>query len=645
MIILPFTALLALFVVLRRARGLEWKQAVVYTQVIFFLFIAVSTEALSALNILRRPALVATWGVVVLVLFSLLALLRFRKTAVVEPPAMRIRLSLFEWLTIIFVCGILGVTLLIALCAPPNNVDSMTYHMTKVAHWIQQGNVRFFATSNARQNYLAPLSEYAVLHFQLLAGSDRFANVVQWMSFASCIITVGLLIEQFGGARRTQFFGAMLAATIPMAILQSTSTQTDLVASLFVLAFVYFVRRLQKEQSWENAIMCGAALGLGILTKGTFYFFCAPIAGLYGLLAILKANNWVERRRVTVAFGFVVILGLALNGPIWQRTHQVFGAVFPHKIVKNEKPSVRALWTIGLRNIGSNFNTPSRYVRWYTYRAIRWLGGKNLDDPATTFQSMPFTVSSDAYSEDSAGNVIHLALIFFAAAILLWRVRPGGAELRYYAGAVFAGAVLFSLMLKWQPWGTRLQLPLFMMAVPFTAIILAEGLGPRWPAMKYIVWTAVLTWCIPYVFENQSRPIIPRAGYKTILKTSRAEAYFAGSPDLYNDYTNAVAIVMNARAEKVGLYTSHNDPEYPLWALADKAAVPQQPYLMHVGVNDASARLDSNSPPEFIIATQEVRTHTFNGAPYKVIFQGPRHEAVVTNVIQVLQRESVTSAR
>ena len=73
-------------------------------------------------------------------------------------------------------------TLATALISPPNNWDSMTYHMSRVEYWIQNKGIHFFTTNNPRQNVLAPFSEFFILHFQILSGSDIFANLVQWIS-------------------------------------------------------------------------------------------------------------------------------------------------------------------------------------------------------------------------------------------------------------------------------------------------------------------------------------------------------------------------------------------------------------------------------------------------------------------------------
>ena len=132
-------------------------------------------------------------------------------------------------------------TFLTALIYPPNTPDSMSYHMPRVMHWIQNQNVDFYPTSTTRQLYVSPFSEYVILHLQLIVNGDRLANLVQWFSMFGSLIGVSLIARELGGNTKSQIFSALFCATIPMGILQSTSTQTDYVVSFWIVILVYFL--------------------------------------------------------------------------------------------------------------------------------------------------------------------------------------------------------------------------------------------------------------------------------------------------------------------------------------------------------------------------------------------------------------------
>ena len=57
--------------------------------------------------------------------------------------------------------------LLLSIFIPPNNWDSMAYHLPRVEHWIQNKNVYPYPTNIVRQVLTSPLSEYMIANFQI----------------------------------------------------------------------------------------------------------------------------------------------------------------------------------------------------------------------------------------------------------------------------------------------------------------------------------------------------------------------------------------------------------------------------------------------------------------------------------------------
>ena len=55
--------------------------------------------------------------------------------------------------------------LFLAVYVPPNTWDAMTYHLSRVEHWIQNKNVEYYPTPNIRQLFHQPL-ELSVLRFE-----------------------------------------------------------------------------------------------------------------------------------------------------------------------------------------------------------------------------------------------------------------------------------------------------------------------------------------------------------------------------------------------------------------------------------------------------------------------------------------------
>ncbi|NER85184.1 MAG: glycosyltransferase family 39 protein, partial [Leptolyngbya sp. SIO1D8] len=134
-----------------------------------------------------------------------------------------------------------------------------------------------FATHNVRQLYQPPFAEFVILNFQILSGSDAFANLVQWFALFLCIIGTSMIAKELGASRKIQLATGIFVATTPMPILQATSAKNDLVLAFFLVAATYHLLRLIKRNSYQNICFFSIAIGLSILTKGTGYLFAAPL--------------------------------------------------------------------------------------------------------------------------------------------------------------------------------------------------------------------------------------------------------------------------------------------------------------------------------------------------------------------------------
>ncbi|HYO45480.1 MAG TPA: hypothetical protein VEY33_02175 [Gemmatimonadota bacterium] len=501
---------------------------------------------------------------------------------------------------------ILGLTLLTAIVAPPNYPDSMTYHMSRVAHWIQARSVDWYPTGDSRQNYQMPFAEFLILHLQLLSGGDRWANLVQWGSFLLSGVLVSLVLHELGQPARVQWAGAIIAFTVPMAILQASGAQTDLVVSLWLLGFLFYLWRTMSDHSWQSSILCGLALGLALATKGTAYLY-APAMG--AALVVAYAAT-AQRGRSLPARGLVVALALAasLSLGIWSRSISAHGSpiccggkyfverLTPGDIVSNV-----------LRNAAVHVGLPR--LRRAVPRAVAFLSPVDLDDPATTWPATRFVVHF-SFHEGKAGNTLFL-LLFLASTVSVAadrRLRRGNAMA--WAGAAVTGFLAYSLALKWQPWASRLQTPCFVVAaVPLAIALCARG---RWIERGGLA--LLFIGAIPFLLINQSRPLVPRYS-PSIFVTSRTDLYYADRKAYRLPYSETAALLRDIAEPELGLLFDGDDYEYPFWiAIKDDFAGP--PLIRHVGVPRKSGEGPAPPPPAVVVTSRGGEHQTVDGVKY-----------------------------
>ena len=616
MMIFPFVFVISLtFLLFLKNTGV--RESISKSYIALFLLIAASTESLSFFGAVTYGAIAIFWITpTVLSLIFLLVLLKRNDLRTSINNWLR-TLADYERIEVIFlllVACVLSITLIVALVYPPNNFDSMTYHMSRVAQWIQHGSIDVYPTANDRQTHNPPLAEWAILHLQLLSKSDRFANIVQWFSFFVSIVLVTLIAKEFQLSLQAQLFSAVVAATIPMAILESSSTQNDLVVTSFCLGFAYFLLRFIRTLSPHDAIFCALSLGLALLTKATGYIYCCAIGLTIGVASVLSTAQ-PKRLALLNKLAVIVIAALVLNVGHVSRTYLVYGLNSTSQTaLVNDEISPTITFSNMLRNGALHIGTPFDLINSYSFRAMQISLGDQLNDPKSTLGTTTISIPSFSLHEDYAGNLLHIILIVLAF-LVLPLVRISNKRAVYcYAGSLLIGAVLYCALLKWHPWATRLHTPIFMLSAPFIAAVLA-GLHSFQKRLFVCVAIVLFAYSIPFLILNKTRSFVALVNNSILSANEPYKSYFINRPELYADYSAAAKIIMDEGAEEVGLCLGYDDYEYPLFVLVGRHASLGIPRFRHVGVMDVSKMKENPHlpPPVMILATKRLDENPIHG--------------------------------
>ena len=576
-IIIPMLAWITFYGFLKN-KGLGWRIAFLATSVAWGISVTFLIELLTLFSSLNRSSLAVGWGLMAVVAGLLLYRTgSFPKTSPVPS------LSTLEKFVIITITVILSCTFVTAIAAPPNNWDSLTYHMTRIMFWIQQESVRHFPTNNLRQIELNPWAEFAITHLQLLYGGDRLANLVQWFSMAGCIIGVSLIAGQLGAPRRGQLLSALVAVTIPMAILQSTSTQNDLVVSFWLVCFVFFGSKSIEKKTSLYTLLMSCSLGLAILTKGTAYIYALPFVICFFIQEVKL--SW---RSTALKYFALASIVLFVNLGHYQRNYSLFHNPLHSNNdgYSNDRLTSAIVLSNVSRNAALHLITPLdgiNSVLLHTLRSLHSVMGIAIDDPDTTWPGMSPETISFSMHEDLAGNILHTYL--FIAVIALLIAQRKIKKVGTYALAVLAGFLLFSILLRWQPWASRLHLPLFVLFSPLTGVIFAE-FSKTWITSCLIAVISLAA--IPYIVCNKSRPLISLPGQSlSIFSTPRLVLYFANDLNRGLASLAAIEVIKNARFKNIGLSSGEDSWEYPLWILTREDGL-NGPRIQHLDVKNRS---------------------------------------------------------
>jgi 4-amino-4-deoxy-L-arabinose transferase-like glycosyltransferase len=193
---------------------------------------------------------------------------------------------------------------------PPNNYDGLSYHLARVAYWLQFDSLLPWATNNPRQLMFPMNAEIGILWTFLLGEVDRFAGFVQWVSAIASALAVFGMARLAGFTRSRSAFPALVFLTLTQVMLQSTTVQNDLVIGAFFAASIYMLTFGLKRQNIGALIVSGIGFGLGIGTKFTAALL---LPGMAMFLAIV----WLQSRRqrgLLLAWSASAMAGVILFG-------------------------------------------------------------------------------------------------------------------------------------------------------------------------------------------------------------------------------------------------------------------------------------------------------------------------------------------
>jgi hypothetical protein len=621
----------------------DWRLSALEAAVVWGVVVVVPAELLSLFKAITQLSLAIVWGA----LAALALGLTFRSGSLNSgwKRCLEVLRQLRGWEaaltgTMMFFASIL---LFVGFVTPPSNTDSLVYHMARVVHWAEDQSLQHYAAMNHSQLMRPFWSELAILHLRLLWGSDSPAKLVQWFSMVGSVCAASGLVGLLGGGRRWQIMAAAATMSIPMGILQATSTQNDYTAAFWSICLAYFVVLSKRRRlSTFERLLVAASVGVGILTKGTYFVYSLPLLVWYFVPRLFQ-----HAFRTAILDGvFVGAFVFALNLGLWARNIATYGGPYgppdalqrslgikyflpqfsqppgsessrpeesPHGagLAMSIQPGTLATPTglvSGVTNVGYGADGAIGSLRDLPIlQAISGLGmrilhmiGWNLLTPSSAVNSMlrgilakfP-TIYDEQYlillqrlawnHEDTAANPLHLILVpvcMVLVAVVSLRTRRTLAL--QYAIVVLAAYALLPMVVSAAegPWGIRYQLPFFVLWGPVMGIAAADS-GWRWVSGPPTLVFLLLI--IPYLLFNNTRPIIGHRPWPTrtesVFVADRVDLLLASVPEAKDSFVGATDVVRALDCKQVGLRLNSSELEYAFWWLLD---APQSGVKMEV---------------------------------------------------------------
>lgn len=425
--------------------------------------------------------------------------------------------------------------LVVAAQAEPVVFDALTYRLSRIAAWLQDGSIRHYATDDPRLNYM-PVAPDVVIAWLLGATTDgyRIAPVAQLLGGILLLgSTFGL--ARIAGLSRLAALGAV-ALVLGMAnvAVQFTTIQSDLfTAGIFAAAYFLWHRAFERgEGSWVAGL--GVALAFG--SKGTVFYLAPGAACWAGWLGWKHRDRW--RALGPTALGLAAA-ALVFVAPGWARNQMTYGAPFgPRDAVVLHHGSFDSAAQHAekmVRNLGTSAVQafePTAQPFWLQ-GASRALGEKltaQLSAQADPYvfigQSRRDQVERVMKLTEPDADVVTCGLLGAGVFLSAWLFatlgpkRPGATQVLVWGFGVILYLLVQHALVQWHHWAFRFT----VLAAPWVAAGGAWGLSQLPRGLRIAGWTVVICSAVDVFLSMQLRA--NQAAWQAVTRPERAASYF-----------------------------------------------------------------------------------------------------------------------
>ena len=583
----------------------------------FSILISFSTELLSYFHLFNRQGLITFWTSITGILIITHSKKKYSLYVFITDISKKmkyifLKTSLFYKTITILLTLLILLIIIQGISYPPNNWDSMTYHLARISHWILNNSVENYPTNITRQIYSPPFSEYTIAQTSILENSDVFNNIVQLLYHLSACIVVVEILKLFTNNKNIHFFAFCLSITLPEAVLQASSTQNDLVHTFFLLCALFFSVKFLKEFKIEHASWLGVAIGFALLSKIIAFFYVPALLLLLGVLTILNARNKKEKLPLlAIGISAIIVITINLNFTLrkFDFSNNLSGT--SEKIedgITFNKYGPKLLLSTCIKNIALHADPffVNNFGNIFAEKS-HLLIGKHINEKGTNVFDMKFNaVSSWKNHEDSQPNFIVLTLFFICINILCIQIilkkRKWFSIEMILLLLIILQFITLNLIIRWEPWNSRIHTPIFFEIIIFCCIVFTNNKN-RIQKLKRILIIISISYATFITVFNYTRPFF---NYKKItsqisISDSRYKKYFMNQPLIYPEFQKFHTLLTREKKQLNIGYISHLDGwEYPITCVIfEKHNI----NFDHIRVSNSSSKYVKNKDYTYIFSS------------------------------------------
>lgn len=570
------------------------------------------TELLSVFHTVRFIAIFSIWGMFDLVMLAALAIQikasRYKIGELYSKYKKMITLREHPYYAILLLIG--AAVLVLAICTTPYNWDSMTYHLARIVHWVQNRSVEHYATNDIRQIASPVLGEFVNLHVYVLCrGRDILFNVLQAASYITCALLVGAIARKLGCDKFFSFLAVLLYMSTPIAFAEALTTQVDNFATVWLLFYVYELLDLVRA---DKKLECKRA-ELGKVSTLAFCVAWGYLAKPSVCIAMVIFAVWLlvkciaRKDRIRDLFFLALYalpyLAVPLVTELVRNIKTFHAYASPNtgarQLVGTLQPSY--LFVNFIKNFTFNFPVAlikdshdyfGKFARYAAKILNVDLNAESISEGGGEFRLH----EAVNYGHDTAINPIVIWLTIFCVLWALCMIRK--TDWKFIANGYLIASVMsfcvFCTVLRWEIFVTRYMVSYLALLCPMIASQIQShtGEGRSKPLQDGIIGIV----CFLCIMEAISMTAYHYNIYAHGGADERTYGYFVNRTNEFAYYAELTDAIKSQIYASVGLCMEVDNYEYPIWKMLDGQRIE------HVNVHNESAiYADQDFVPECII--------------------------------------------
>ena len=474
------------------------------------------------------------------------------------------------WIISLFV--IIG---FINIVMPPNNYDSMTYHLPRMESWLQNGSLYGFQSQIDRQIWNPQLSELLFLIPRVIFVNDHSLASIQYFCLLFFILISRAWLKSTGAPLLTRNVFTLWLLAWPTVTLEASTTQNDLITAFTcLLTWISLRTTILKHANPLASIFFGMTLAINISSKGTGLLFSACAFFIY-------FTKVCTEKKLFSQILIVLPIALSINIPLWLQNLSQFGSPLSPKappvfdpLVTSFNPTVFVENLVRLisTNLGLPIQSWNLTLEKFTISILNTIG-LDANNPDSTWNG-GFKIVVYANEDLAASILIVFTLItsvYLLSRKLWWKKLADFAP-------VDALPIVFTLIaiyvLRNQPWINRLFVPSYLLCTLVLTLNLFH-LKKRAKVIASFLAISGMVYSNIFVLHTQNKPLLKNsvfgapANVMSILELSEYQKLFLNNGQLGSSYLFQTQKIQNDGFKEIYINSGSDSWEYPIWKFSD----------------------------------------------------------------------------